>query len=114
MTERRLKNVQFFKPRGTAMRRETRVIKMVLTGWLLAIFFSQVLVFMIVDPAKKMILNQFTFFNLPIPLWLTGQFMPLWFVILCVIFNLWMDSQTTRDPDGSMRFRVRAVREGEE
>jgi hypothetical protein len=111
MKELKIKDVHFFRPRGTAMRRETRVIKLVLTGWLLAIFCSQGFVLLIGEPTNLFGLNNFTFFNLQIPHWLTGQFLPLWFVILCVIFNFWMDSHMSNATDGSMRFRLRPAKE---
>ena len=114
MMQRRVKDVNFFKPRGAAMRSETRLIMLVLMGWLLAVFCSQGFALIMVDPAKVQSHAEPIFFNLPITFWLTAQFLPLWFIILCVAFNFWMDSHTSRDPDSSMRFRVRPVREGEE
>jgi hypothetical protein len=46
---------------------------------------------------------------------LTGQFLPLWFIILCAVFNFWMDRHAVKGLDGSMRFRVRSTDgEGEE
>jgi putative solute:sodium symporter small subunit len=107
MPEPRFKDVNFFRPRGTAMRRETRVIILVLVGWLLAITGAQGAVYLLVRAEQGGLLPHWTFFNLPIPFWLTGQFLPLWFVILCVLFNIWMDRHASRDLDGTMRFRIR-------
>lgn len=100
-------DINFFRPRGKNMRCETRVIMLVLLGWLLAIVGSQGLAYLLVRSGHKGILSQWTFFNLPIPFWLTGQFLPLWFIILCVAFNIWMDRHAAREPDGTLRFRVR-------
>ena len=114
MTEPRFKDVNFFRPRGTAMRRDTRVITLVLLGWLLAIAGSQGVVFLLVRWEQAGLLPHWTFFNLPVPFWLTGQYLPLWFIILCVLFNIWMDRHASRDLDGTMRFRIRTVPNGEE
>lgn len=106
MAERGFKDVNFFRPRGMAMRRETRVITLVLLGWLLAIVGSQGVVCLLVRWEDTGRLPHWTFFNLPIPFWLTGQYLPLWFIILCVLYNIWMDRHASRDLDGTMRFRI--------
>lgn len=107
-------DVNFFRPRGKNMRSETRVIALVLIGWLLAIVGSQSLVYLLVRLGHKGFLSQWTLFNLPIPCWLTGQFLPLWFIILCVVFNIWMDRHAARDMEGTLRFRVRSEQMREE
>lgn len=114
MPMRRCKSVNFFKPRGTAMRREIRVIALILTGWLLAIVGSQGFVYLLVNSPQGAVQSRWTLFNLPIPFWLTGQFLPLWFIILCITFNIWMDRQASRDLDGTLRFRIRTGPNGEE
>ena len=88
------------------MKQETQVIKMVLAGWLLGIVGSQVVVLFIEHTRQGSPLSQWTFFNLRIPFWLTGQFLPLWFIVQCVVFNIWMDRHAARDLDGTLRFRV--------
>jgi putative solute:sodium symporter small subunit len=109
------KNISFFKPRGKSMRGEVRVIKMVLAGWLAAIVVSQILVYLLEVNYSELLLNELTFFNLPIHFWLTGQFLPLWFIILCVAFNIRMDRNAARSLDGSLRFTARgSIREGDE
>lgn len=104
------KDISFFKPRGTTMRSEVRVIKLILSGWLLAIVGFQLFVYFIEMSYSLILLEDFIFFNLPIQFWLSGQFLPLWFIILCVLFNIWMDRHTAQALDGSLRFRVRTVR----
>jgi putative solute:sodium symporter small subunit len=96
------------------MRRDTRAIALVLAGWLLAIVGSQLVVSFLVSAQHGAPHSRWTFFNLPIPFWLTGQFLPLWFIILCVIFNIWMDRHASRDLDGTLRFRVRTGTNWEE
>jgi len=107
--------VSFFRPRGKSMRGEVRVIRLVLAGWLAAIICFQTFVYLLEVNYSEILLNELTFFNLPVHFWLTGQFLPLWFIILCVVFNVWMDRHAVRSLDGSLRFRVRGNgREGEE
>jgi uncharacterized membrane protein len=96
------------------MRREIRAIALVLAGWLLAIGGSQAVVYFLEHTRHGAFLSSWTLFNLPISFWLTGQFLPLWFIILCVIFNIWMDRHAGRDLDGALRFRVRSGLDEEE
>jgi putative solute:sodium symporter small subunit len=100
----------FFKPCGATMRSEVRVIKLILAGWLIAIVGFQLFAYLLEVNYSALLLTDFTFFNLPIQFWLTGQFLPLWFIILCVLFNLWMDRNTVQSTEGSLRFRIKATR----
>jgi uncharacterized membrane protein len=102
-----------FKPRGKSMRGEVRVIRLVLTSWLVSILAFQIFVYLLEINYSELLLNELTFFNLPIHFWLTGQLLPLWFIILCVLFNFWMDLHSVRSLDGSLRFKVPGAREGE-
>jgi len=109
------RGVSFFRPRGKTMRGEVRAIWLVLAGWLGAIVAFQVVVYLLEINYSELLLNELTFFNLPFHFWLTGQVLPLWFIILCVIFNFWMDRHSVRSQDGALRFTVRGGgREGEE
>jgi putative solute:sodium symporter small subunit len=58
---------------------------------------------------SALLLEDITFFNLPIQFWLTGQLLPLWFIILCGLFNLWMDRHSGQSTEGSLRFRIKAT-----
>lgn len=98
--------ISFFRPQGRAMRGEVRVIRLVLAGWLLAIVGFQVTVYLLEVNYSELLLNELTFFNLPFHFWLTGQFLPLWFIMLCALFNFWMDRHSVKSLDGSLRFRV--------
>ena len=106
--------VNIFKPRGPNMKSETRVIALILTSWFAAVVGSQVLVCYFEHFRQGALLSSRTFFNLPIPFWLTGQYLPLWFIILCVLFNIWMDRHAARSLDGSLRYRIRTHREERE
>lgn len=108
------KSLSFFRTRGTTMRSETRVIKLILISWVAAIAGSQIYIYLLERNYSELLLNELTIFNLPVHFWLTGQFLPLWFIILCVLFNVWMDRHTPDVQEGSLRFRVRSLTEGDE
>ncbi len=103
------KNLSFFKPRGATMRGEVRVIKLVLSGWLIAIVGFQLFAYILEIRYSGLLLIDLTFFNLPVQFWLSGQLLPLWFIILCVLFNIWMDRQAVHSTEGSLRFRIKPV-----
>jgi len=102
------RSFSFFTPRGETMRSETRVIKLILVGWLVAIIGIQICIYLMEVNYSALLLDDRLFFNLPVHFWLTGQFLPLWFIILCVLFNFWMDRHAANASklDGSLRFRV--------
>ncbi len=104
------KELSFFRPRGATMRGEVRVIKYILSGWLIAIVGFQLFAYILEVNYSELLLEDLTFFNLPIQFWLSGQLLPLWFIILCVLFNIWMDRNSVQSMDGSLRFRIKAVR----
>ncbi len=101
------KNLSFFRPRGKTMSGETRVIKLILISWLAAVAGTQLYIYLLERSYSELLLNELTIFNLPIHFWVTGQFLPLWFIILCIIFNLWMDRHTPRNHSESLRFRIK-------
>jgi putative solute:sodium symporter small subunit len=86
--------VNFFKPKKGYMRDEVRVILLVLFGWGVVTFGFQSLLRLIADAKGESFLTLRTFFNLPFHFWFTGQFLLLWFLILCVIFNIYIDRVT--------------------
>jgi putative solute:sodium symporter small subunit len=108
------RGISIFKPRGRSMRSEVRVIRLVLAGWLVSILGFQIFVYLLEVNYSELLLDELTFFNLPIHFWLTGQFLPLWFIILCALFNIWMDRHSVRSLDGSLRFTVPGARRGED
>jgi len=108
------KDLSFLKPRGAAMRGEVRVIKLILSGWLIAIVGFQLFEYLLEVNYSGLLLTDLTFFNLPIQFWLSGQLLPLWFIILCVLFNIWMDRHTTQSLEGSFRIRIKPVVNGED
>jgi uncharacterized membrane protein len=99
----------FLTPHGATMRAEVRVIKFILSGWLIAIVGFQLFAYLLEVNYSELLLEDLTFFNLPIQFWLSGQLLPLWFIILCVLFNIWMDRNSVRSREGSLRFRIKPV-----
>jgi len=106
--------ISIFKPRGRSMRAEVRLIRLVLAGWLLSILGFQIFVYLLEVNYSELLLNELTFFNLPIHFWLTGQLLPLWFIILCALFNFRMDRRSAQSLDGSLRFTIPGAGKGEE
>lgn len=95
------------------MRGEMRVIVLVLVGWLAAILGSQAAIWYMEHTLIDYWLSEIIFFNLPIHFWLSGQFLPLWFILLCVVFNLWMDRHEAKTLEGSIRYRATGRRKEE-
>ncbi|GAB4294314.1 MAG: DUF4212 domain-containing protein [Desulfuromonadia bacterium] len=86
-----------FKPKEGYMVDELAVMVAVLIGWFgMNVGFQILLAFLAETDRGGGILTRFSFFNLPFHYWFTGQFLPLWFVILCVIYNLSIDRLTDR------------------
>jgi len=89
--------VNLFHPKKGYMRDEVRIIFLILIGWGVATFGFQLLLWLLSGPdSHASFLTRLTFFNLPLHFWFTGQFLPLWFVLLCVIFNLYIDTLMNR------------------
>jgi putative solute:sodium symporter small subunit len=105
------RGISFIRPQGTAMRGEVRGIRLVLASWFCTIIGFHVFIYLLEINYSELLLNEMTFCNLPIHFWLTGQLLPLWFIILCVLFNVWMDRHEASRLDGSLRFRSRSGQE---
>lgn len=103
------RDISFFKPHGKIMRNEVRVITLILSGWLIAIVGFQLFAYYLEVNYSELLLSDLTFFNLPVQFWLSGQLLPLWFIILCSVFNVWMDRHSVQSAEGSLRFRVKPV-----
>lgn len=103
------RNLSFINPRGATMRSEVRVIKLILSGWLAAIVGFQLFAYFLEVNYSALLLEDLNFFNLPIQFWLSGQLLPLWFIVLCVLFNVWMDRHKVQTLEGSLHFRIKSV-----
>jgi putative solute:sodium symporter small subunit len=58
--------------------------------------FQLLLAFLSETAAGDGLLTRLTFLSFPFHFWFTGQFLPLWFILLCVVFNLYIDRVTER------------------
>ena len=85
-----------FSPNKGYMGGEVAIILAVLVGWGGVTFGFQLLLQLLDGTRVGSFLTGFTFFNLPFHFWFTGQFLPLWFIILCVVFNVYIDRLTYR------------------
>ena len=88
--------VNLFRPKKGYMRGEVVIIFAVLLCWGGATFGFQLLLTLLADPQGASFLTRFNFFNLPFHWWFTGQMLPLWFIILCALFNLGIDRLTMK------------------
>jgi putative solute:sodium symporter small subunit len=89
--------VNIFKPQKGYMGNEVVIIFVVLWGWGVATFGFQFLLRLVAEtPNGDSLLTRLSFFNLPFHFWFTGQFLPLWFIILCVMFNIYVDRLAER------------------
>ena len=89
--------VNLLKPKNGRMYEEVLIIFTALCGWAAMTFGFQVFVwFLSQAPQQQSVLTRFHFFNLPFHFWFTAQFLPLWFIIICAIFNLYTDRLNER------------------
>ena len=87
--------VNLFRPKSAYMRGEVRIMLVVLALWGIASFGFQ-LWLAITGNGGRSWLESFTFFNLPFHFWFTAQMLPLWFIIICALFNLRIDRLADR------------------
>lgn len=89
--------VNFFRPRPGFMRREVRFIWLMLAGWALLTFgFPLYLVWAEWTPEGTGPLTATTIFGFPFHYWFSGQFLIVWFMVLCILFNVLVDHLTER------------------
>jgi putative solute:sodium symporter small subunit len=84
-------SVNLFRPKSTYMKGEVLAMLFVLVLWGAAAFGFQVWLKLSAGPAGKSWLESFIFFNLPFHYWFTAQMLPLWFIIICALFNVFID-----------------------
>lgn len=88
--------VNLFRPKSDGMKGEVVAIMIVLAVWGISVFGFQLWLALSSTPSGKSLLEDFTFFNLPFHYWFTAQLLPLFFIIICALFNLFMDRLTLR------------------
>ncbi len=114
MAENQVKrSINFFRPLPGTMGGEVKVISLLLLAWLLAVVGSQAGVWLLEESLDGFWLTELIFFNLPIHFWISGQFLPLLFIGLGLLFNLWMDRHEERRMESTIRFRAPGRKKGE-
>lgn len=79
--------VNFFRPRRGFMRREVTIIWVTLGVWALLTFGFPL--YLAGDAQTE--LTARTVFGVPFHYWFSGQFLIVWFILVCFIFNLLID-----------------------
>jgi len=87
--------VNLFRPAQGGMRDEVGIILAVLAGWGVAIFGSQGLIALCAGGSGWSPWG-ITLFHLPLHYFFTAQFLPLWFIVLCLVFNIYLDRLALR------------------
>lgn len=105
--------INIFSPLKGTMQQEVQVIALLVAACLLAVLGSQLLIWQLERSLDGFWLTELIFFNLPIHFWISGQFLPLLFILLCLVFNIWMDRHETRRMESSIRFRAAGRKKGE-
>lgn len=109
----RRRSINIFLPLPGTMQGEVRVIAMLLLAWLTAVLGSQLGIWLLERSIDGFWLTDLIFFNLPIHFWVSGQFLPLLFIGLCLLFNLWMDRHEVKHMESTIRFRATGRKKGE-
>jgi putative solute:sodium symporter small subunit len=88
-------SVNFFRPRAGFMRREVRFIWIMLVGWALFTFGFQFLLVLLQRTSEGAgPVTEATIFGFPLHYWFTGHFLIVWFILLSLFFNLFIDRLT--------------------
>lgn len=88
-------NVNIFRPKSAAMKSEIIAIIFTLLIWLFATFGFQ-LWLVISSESSGSFLEKLNFFNLPFHYWYTAQLLPLLFVVICALYNFFIDRLSLR------------------
>ncbi|MBE0504031.1 MAG: DUF4212 domain-containing protein [Desulfuromonadales bacterium] len=89
--------INFFRPQAGFMRREVIYIWIALIAWALLTFGFQFLIYSgQTDASGSGPLTSRTIFSFPFEYWFTGQFLIVWFILICFLFNLMVDRLTER------------------
>lgn len=87
--------VNIMRPIAGYMRREVLLIWGLLLGWGgLTFGFQLLLVLQGETPAGEGPLTAASVFGFPLHFWFTGQFLIIWFIVLCLLYNLFIDRLT--------------------
>lgn len=89
--------VNLFRPKSAYMKGEIRSMLFVLALWGAASFGFQIWLKLSSGPTGKSWLENFTFFNLPFHFWFTAQLLPLFFILICALFNICIDRLASKE-----------------
>jgi len=83
--------INFFRPRPGFMRKEVTIIWIALVAWAIMTFGMPIhLAITHRDPVRT--LSEVPYiFGIPAYFWYSGQFLILWFIFLCFVFNILID-----------------------
>ena len=84
-------SVNLFRPKPGFMKEEVKVMLSILALWGAASFGFQLWLRLTANAGGRSWLESFSFFNLPFHYWFTAQLLPLWFILICIIFNILID-----------------------
>ena len=89
--------VNFFLPRPGFMRREVRLIKVMLLAWLIGAFgFPLLLVELQQNALGESSWTETLYLGFPLHFLISGQGVILFFILICFLFNALMDLLTAR------------------
>lgn len=91
------RGINFFNPRPGYMRSKVTYIWLALGGWALVTFgFQFILVAEQQHGDGSSFLTATSIFGFPLHFWFTGQFLIVWFILLCIVFNVLVDRLSDR------------------
>lgn len=88
--------VNLLRPKGEQMKGEVAIMLASLLGWGVVTFGFQLILAVVDGYGKGSWLTGLNFFGLPFHFWFTAQMLPLWFIIICALFNLGIDRLSKR------------------
>jgi putative solute:sodium symporter small subunit len=94
MSQNKPYQVNLLRPKTGHMRDEVLIILAILFGWGVCTFGFQIILSLCHGTGAGSLLTRLALFSLPLHFWFTAQFLPLWFIVLCVVFNLYLDRIT--------------------
>jgi putative solute:sodium symporter small subunit len=87
--------VNFFRPRTGYLRRRVTYTWVLLVSWAFFTFGLPLLLRALQeDPSGTSRLTGLTLFGFPFHYWFAGHFLIIWFIFLCILFNLFLDQLT--------------------
>lgn len=83
--------INFFRPRPGFMRREVTIIWLTLIAWAVVTFGYPVYLGVTRSDPGAPVTGSSAIFGMPAHYWFSGQFLILWFILICFIFNVLID-----------------------